>query len=509
MRDSSGYPKSFARRPNSKAELLGQIITPSKTATRMASILLGSRSKKPALILDPCVGPGTFLMALKKTGLLLPDDDLVAIDVDPSMANEAKTLQVEHNKTMIINADYLQVPFNSTFDYVIMNPPYVRQEWLDRKSEYANIFKERYGWSVPGTSNSYIYFIVKAIKDLKPAGRCVCIVYDSWRSTKYGRWLIRTLEKECQSFNVIPAREHTFDGRLIDVTILDFTKNSTSHATRRIRIDLASPRSAKVFKNTEGFATIDELAYTKRGLRLKQTDFFKCSLSEVKTIGATPFVKKSSLIKGFRVPDDHPEAALLASGDAVDPRLMAGLQKRLEKALSSPEENISILNWHREYPDTWYVHSKPPFASIIFNYYLRKRPRHIFNPTYSYSDNFYGLVPKDSIDPFCVFAVMNSTYTCVTIMTEARNQGNGLAKIQLYEYRRVRVPDWRFFDESTVQELSRLGQILSNCGDIECSNRTVFEIDNLLSTVLPESLPDLGILPHILTEVSRMTSRSR
>ncbi|MFX0209013.1 MAG: Eco57I restriction-modification methylase domain-containing protein [Candidatus Hodarchaeota archaeon] len=506
MPRKSGYPRSSAGRPKLKEELLGQIITPEETALQMARLLLKSKSSSSVSILDPCIGPGTFPSALKKSGLLSNNDYLLGVEIDPDLIKLAKKLLKKLKINFkLVQADYLDLPLNSSFDFVIMNPPYIRQEWLDRKNEYLQIFRDQYGLSLPGTANYYVYFITKVIKDLKPGGKCVCIVYDSWQSTKYGEWLLDLVKKECSSFKVFPMEDIMFNDRLVDATVIEFTKRISLDNSRLSIKGLEARTRARVpeeFRIASSFSSIESLALVRRGLRLKQANFFMCGLSLVKTIGATPFVKKVSKIKGFRIPDHHNEAALIASSQKTPTRLMKELQRRLKAALQNPEDNISILNWYYEYPERWFIHSEPPYAKILFNYYLRKRPRHIFNPNYAYADNFYGLTPKDQINSYCVLAVLNSTYACISIMAEARNQGKGLAKLQLFEYRRARIPDWRQFDKTTINELSVLGKKLAICADLQNAESIIFEIDEALSSVLPKTLPKTKLLPNILREIS-------
>jgi hypothetical protein len=206
-----------------------------------------------------------------------------------------------------------------------------------------------------------------------------------------------------------------------------------------------------------GLVPVAELFHTRRGLRLKQADFFLGDQSDVARHGATPFIKKGAGIQGYRVPDDHPESALLASLHRADPRVLRELEHRLAAAQANPKDNVSVLTWFRERPETWALHREPPHAPFLFNYYLRHRPRHLHNPHRAYADNFYGLTPTFPIAPHAALALLNSTCFCVEILSQARNQGNGLAKVQLYEYRRARLPDWRLFSEAGLRRLERGG----------------------------------------------------
>lgn len=191
-------PRSVAGRPKSTGELLGQVFTPTQIARAMADELLAHRPSHPLVILDPAVGPGTFPRAFAETGRLLPKDRMILYDVDAVMADQTTRECVDLPcECQVLVEDYLRGNCGAVFDMAILNPPYVRQEWIDNKSEYGSLFAARYGLRVPGVSNLYVYFLAKVVKEVRPGGTFACLVYDSWQSTKFGRWLAQLLADEC------------------------------------------------------------------------------------------------------------------------------------------------------------------------------------------------------------------------------------------------------------------------------------------------------------------------
>lgn len=471
-------PKSLAGRPTEKADLFGQVFTPHDIALQMAKTLLEDREEDSVKILDPCVGPFTFPNALLETGLLNENDSLTLIDIDPEMVNLSQNMVVQDTVCYeFVNSDYLQMKADSGFDYAIFNPPYIRQEWIDNKHEYRDLFKNLYNVEIPGTSNLYVYFLVKVIMDLKPGGKFSAIIYDSWKSTLYGRWLMKFIEKHCDHLLIDLVRKQPFNKRLIDATIIQGVKRGTVDAddSRESCVKIEAPET---FRDIDGFAPIDSLFKTKRGLRLKQANFFLCDFADKEGVGATPFVKKVNSIKGYVVPDNHPESALLIHPGEENPLVMEEIQKRLVTAKQNAEQNVSILTWFNERPENWYVHRKGEWAPIIFNYYVRNRPRHIYNPNRVYSDNFYGISLRVEGSVFAWFAVLNATSTCVEILRNSRSQGNGLFKIQLYEYRRVNVADIRNCDKRTQDLFDYLGRKLVE--STETRDETIGQIDDLI-----------------------------
>lgn len=475
---STGDPRSDARKPKDNAVRLGQVFTPSQIADAMSVKLLQERAATPLSILDPCVGPGTFLSALKRTGKLTNSDKVVAFDIDTAMVEQAKKVSKNLSRAQIIDEDFITAPVKQLYDLAILNPPYIRQEWIAEKQRYRAEFNRQWDIDVPGTSNLYVYFLTKVIQLLKPGGRFACIVYDSWQSTRYGQWLLAFIGRTCRDVEFHPMHQQPFEGHLIDAVVI--------YGTRRAEDEEADPdaivmRRSSPLSGLKGFLPIDRLFATRRGLRLKQADFFLCELAEFEDKGAVPFVKKLSGHKGFSIPKDHTEGALLVSQYGSNAALVRELKRRLKLAEQNPEQNVSILTWYKERPSAWFTHATPPSAPIIFNYYLRNRPRHI-NNNRIFSDNFYGLTPLSEsglLDAW--MAVLNSSSACVEILARARNQGSGLAKVQLFEYRQAAILNVADLGSRDQKTLSRLGEkLLSGCAD---PFAVIAEIDDAIHSI--------------------------
>ncbi len=505
-----GDPKSLAGRPDKRSELLGQVFTPERIARHMARGLLNNRPSGAVKILDPCVGPFTFPQAIIEEGLVKIDDTLLFIDIDTDMIDETRShASAKKITSKSICTDYLlQSWLIDSFDYAILNPPYVRQEWIDDKYKYQRLFREQYNVNIPGTSNLYVYFIVKTLFDLKPGGSFACIVYDSWQSTKFGYWLVDFLKSNCDElkFETIPGQP--FKDRLIDATIIYGAKVGTKSKSKSSAANTKNlGRGHSIFSGAERFCTINDAFDSKRGLRLKQADFFMCNLEEYKRIGATPFIKKVGRLNGYRVPDEHQEAALLIANSGEYPEVLCELHNRIDLAKLNADKNISILTWYAERPDTWMLHRKPPHAPLLFNYYLRNRPRHIYNPSRAYSDNFYGLTPLTEVSPLAWLAVLNSTAVCAEIMAHSRNQGSGLAKIQLFEYREICVPDIRSCTDEQIDLLMKAGlQLIS---ESPSSKNALKYIDDLLALFFPDPRLEPSKLIDLFERVDKAARNPR
>lgn len=481
-------PKSLGRRPKEMNKRLGQVLTPNEIAENIASLLMKDRPDEGVSILDPCVGPGTFPLALLKKGQIKKSDHFFLFDIDELMINSANyRLKNELLKYSIINGDYLHSFSSEKYDFAILNPPYIRQEWIDNKDQIRELFKEKYSVNIPGTSNIYVYFLVKVINELKEGGAFACIIYDSWQFTRYGKWLLSYINLIFQDIQISSAGLQPFAGKLIDASIIVARgkKGKCDSSTLNI-VDNATIKNRSLYAGFKGFESVESLFFTCRGLRLKQTSIFLRHLDSVKKIGATPFVKKSLKIEGYIVPTDHDEAALLISSQDENPLIFNELLEDIERAKKDPENNVTILTWLNERPETWFIHKKRPFAPILFNYYLRGRPRHLYNPSRIFADNFYGLLPRTEVDSFVILAILNSTFVTNEIISHARNQGNGLLKIQLFEYRNVLIPDWQNFSQKEITKLKNLGEKLSK-SSVKTACNIIEEIDKVILTALKEN----------------------
>jgi tRNA1(Val) A37 N6-methylase TrmN6 len=464
-------PRSLAGRPAAREQLLGQILTPREIAFRMAGTLLVGRPSHPLLILDPCVGPGTFIDALVATGSLDPADQLVGVDIDPLIV--APVRDAPGVETHV--ADFLSWTSDRRFDAAILNPPYVRQEWLDDKAAVIDQLEHDTGARVPASANLYVYFLVKTVAMLKRGGRLSAIVYDSWRHTRYGQWLQDHLDQNCTTLRYAQV-EAPFRGRLIDATIISGVRGGDGERQSSRRLKSRDP-----LDGIAGLRQIDDLYTTRRGLRLKQAAFFLCDLEDRDRVGATPFVKRVRHVQGFAVAPDHPEAALLVGPGEVAHPAMTELRRRLRHARTVPDENVPILTWARERPNHWFSHKAPTPAPILVNYYLRGRARHIRNPGLAYSDNFYGLTPRKGLDIHALLAMLNATVTNVGVLARSRTQGGGLRKVQLFEYRSAYTPDPSVFDKRSLRRLAALGRGLASGSD---SERVLEKIDDVIASCL-------------------------
>jgi hypothetical protein len=71
------------------------------------------------------------------------------------------------------------------------------------------------------------------------------------------------------------------------------------------------------------------------------------------------------------------------------------------------------------------------------------------------SDNFYYINSK-IFDAKVLIHLLNSRTFIDLIIKKSRNQGSGLRKIQLYEFKEIKIPNWGKLNKKKINNLSKL-----------------------------------------------------
>nr|HEX4313905.1 Eco57I restriction-modification methylase domain-containing protein [Kofleriaceae bacterium] len=153
-------------------------------------------------VCDPAVGEGAFALAAidylaARTGAsprTIAEDCVFGADIDTHAITRAidsiaraTGARPERLADHLVVADALAHAWPCTFDAVIANPPYIRQELLDNKRALR-------GYEVfDGTADLYVYFVELAHRLLAPHGRWCVVVPNKWLTAAYAAALRRFL----------------------------------------------------------------------------------------------------------------------------------------------------------------------------------------------------------------------------------------------------------------------------------------------------------------------------
>ena len=175
--------------------------------------LTGYTSDRPLhqlTLLEPSFGSGEFLVrAVERlfasylrtntldTAVIDLRNAIVAIEIDPCAAAEAikhlsgllSGLGLQEDQICSLlgdwlrNDDFLLADIRSRFDFVVGNPPYVRQEMVPDRlmAEYRSRYETIYD-----RADLYVPFIERSLKLLNNAGTLGFICSDRWMKNKYG-----------------------------------------------------------------------------------------------------------------------------------------------------------------------------------------------------------------------------------------------------------------------------------------------------------------------------------
>lgn len=158
----------------------------------------------------------------------------------------------ELSDTWIFQADFLQADFSTRFNYVIGNPPYVRQELLDPSA--LSLYRQMYRTMI-GRADLYVPFIERSLNLLAPNGAFSFICSDAWTRNDYGRALRSMVDADFHlKYYVDMYGVDAFDinvGAYTSITVIERAKRSptvvakAAEASRDYLMDLEASLSDK------------------------------------------------------------------------------------------------------------------------------------------------------------------------------------------------------------------------------------------------------------------------
>ena len=482
-----------------KGDELGQVFTSKKVAQLMVN-LLEPRLNTNSRCIDPCLGKNVFFKCMKNICL----KEMVGIEADESLITPETIAFYSNKNRKLLIKNFFDYESNELFDAVIMNPPYVRQEKLNgsinSKENIRNLFNDT---QIPRKSNLYIYFFFKALKHLKKDGVLVAITYDSWLFTQFGDFFKRIITNAYNVEKIIHFRKGAFDNVDVGATIVLISSMPQQAKIEYYLYDSPDqlPDSLVISPQKCKMITVDDLLSFNR-VHPSEIDFSSnffvplSSLSEKKISRGTnaiinqffifkkeqfpghmkKFIKDVTQISKFVIKDEW-QYLLAVTPSNISTDLINYLNYVKSEVINSPAK-YKFLSSNININDRWYIIKIKNPGNIIFNYYMRNNIHFIYNPDFiKNSDNFYNLtITKDALGNL---AILNSNLTKYTLLKFSRMQGNGLFKMQLFEFENVPVANINNFDNGVKLSLEQLGKKLLDA-DRKNSKSVVEEIDDIL-----------------------------
>jgi type I restriction-modification system DNA methylase subunit len=163
---------------NARRKEFGQFFTPPNVAALMAEWIAAI---EPSSILDPALGTGILTRSALEAA---PTAQVRAYEKDSLIASFADVGRPEQVTIQV--ADFLAADF-ATFDAVIANPPYIRhRELVDQEAARAKI-SVMARTEIPRSANLYIYFVMKAVLQLRRGGRAAFLIPTEWMNANFSK----------------------------------------------------------------------------------------------------------------------------------------------------------------------------------------------------------------------------------------------------------------------------------------------------------------------------------
>lgn len=131
---------------------------------------------------------------------------------------------------VFLNADYLQISFDLTFDCIVGNPPYIRHELIpdDQKIIYKTIYK-----TFKYRADLYVLFYEKSLNLLSEKGILSFICSNRWLFNQYGSELRGMIAKEFHLAKIINIEKaNVFDESVVAYPCISTIKKSKGTSTK-------------------------------------------------------------------------------------------------------------------------------------------------------------------------------------------------------------------------------------------------------------------------------------
>ncbi|MEX2437314.1 MAG: Eco57I restriction-modification methylase domain-containing protein [Candidatus Paceibacterota bacterium] len=430
----------------------------------------------------------------------------------------AKTAQTLTDR-WLLRGDFLLTPLEGEFDFIVGNPPYVRQELIPAPllAEYRIRFETIYD-----RADIYIPFIERSLKVLSYGGMLGFICADRWMKNRYGGPL-RNLVAERFHLKVYIDMVDTpaFHSDVIAYPAITIISRETPAATRiahRPAIDrvtlttLADLLRAPTLSEDTGL--VRELAQVTKGAEpwlLESSDQMALirrlessfpSLEEVRCkvgIGVATGADKA-FIGDFDTLDVEPDRKLplvktkdIMSGEVtwlgqgvINPFAESGglvdlnEYPRLRRYLENRREVIAGRHCAKKAPSNWYRTIDRINPALVARPKLLipdiKGEAHIvFEDGKLYPHHNLYYVTSDDWDLRALQAVLLSAVTRLFVATYSTKMRGGFLRFQAQYLRRIRLPRWADVSEPLRYELAEA----AIKRDVQACNRAAFELYGL------------------------------
>lgn len=419
----------------------------------------------------------------------------------------------------LVQGDFLLVPLEGQFDFVVGNPPYVRQELIPAPllAEYRGRYQTMYD-----RADIYIAFIERSLSVLEKGGNLGFICADRWMKNRYGGPLRSLVADQFHlKIHVDMVDTPAFHSDVIAYPAITIISRETAGATRiahRPAIDratltiLADALRARNLPKEAG--PVRELARVTNGsepwllessdqvalIRRLENQFRSLEEAGCKVgIGVATGADKA-YIGDFDALDVEPDRKLplvttkdILSGEVqwrgqgvINPFAEGGclvdLQNypRLRRYLEARRELISGRHCAQKTPANWYrtIDRITPMLALkpkLLIPDIKSEAHIVFEDGKLYPHHNLYYVTSDEWELRPLQAVMLSVVTRLFMATYSTKMQGGFLRFQAQYLRRIRIPQWVNVSTALRTELAQA----ATKRDFQACNRAVFKLYGL------------------------------
>lgn len=444
-----------------------QFFTPKKIAEFMCQWVL--QGKQKTRILEPAYGLGIFSRVLTLNSNLTID----AYEIDKQIYASAVTACP--NGVNLRNEDYFACDWNTKYDAIVCNPPYLKFHDYDNATYILDV-NSHLGTKLNGFTNLYTLFLLKSIAQLQKGGRLAYIIPSEFLNSDYGVEVKRALIQSniLRHIIVIDFTECAFNDALTTACILLCERTSDSVSVRFSLVnnikELTTCLGEYVEYNTSELdANIKWKSYYEEGNSCKYNHLVPFSkfakVSRGIATGANEyFTFKPSKADEYEIPEECLMPCICKAVDAPHTFFTHNEFTKLlngDKAVylfngSVAPDNTSVLRYihlgeesgiNKRYltasRSPWYAIENRAPAPIWVSVFNRNGLRFIRNEANIYNlTTFHCVYPKNSgVDVDVLFAYLITDVAKEIFLDNSRQYGNGLIKFEPNDLNKGMVAD--------------------------------------------------------------------
>ena len=418
----------------------------------------------------------------------------------------------------LIQGDFLLTPFDRKFDFVVGNPPYVRQELIP--SALLHEYRRRFS-TLFDRADLYIPFIERSLKLLRSGGQLSFICADRWMKNRYGGPLRELVARDFDlrvyvdmtdtpAFHAdviaypaitVIAKDSPGSTRVAERPLIETkTLIPLAHALRGV-----SNESSEQVRELRGVASGDQPWVLHASahidlVRRIEADFPLLESSGCKVGIGVATGADNAFIGAFEALDVEPDRKLplATTRDILTGRVVwrgAGVINpfsdagplvdlaqfpRLRRHLAKHKSEIVGRHVARKTPANWYRTIDRITPSLALRPKLlipdiKGEAQVVFENGQLYPHHNLYYVLSDAWDLRALQAVLLSSLTRLFIATYSTKMRGGFLRFQAQYLRRIRLPQWDGVTPTLRERLARAAVDL----DLPACNQAVADLYSL------------------------------